>query len=157
MVKVNDIAKETLDILKYFDSNFVSKIPNKFLENLKKIAETSQIIVNIDMNKTLDEQDISEECKDLISLIYYNYVANEKDREEILKSWNENEEKYQNELNEKYNPNDIFNKFHNKAKMQDDVLEKNKQSNLPKVVENHSFIKSIWEKIKGLFNKNNKQ
>ena len=69
MVKVNDIAKETLDILKYFDSNFVSKIPNKFLENLKKVAETSQIIVNIDMNKTLDEQDISEECKDLISLI----------------------------------------------------------------------------------------
>ena len=58
MIKVDDIAKETLDILKYFNSDFVSKIPNKFLENLKMIAETSQIAVNIDRDKKLEEQEI---------------------------------------------------------------------------------------------------
>lgn len=93
MIKVDDVAKETLNILEYFDSNFVSKIPNNFLENLKLIAETSQIVVNIDKQKTLEDQEISEDCKDLISLIYYNYVADEKEKEEILKCWVENEKK----------------------------------------------------------------
>lgn len=155
MIKVDDIAKETLYILNYFDSNFVSKIPNNFLDNLKKIAATSQIIVNIDKYKKLEEQEISEDCKDLISLIYYNYVANENDKEEILKCWNKNEEKYQNELNEKYNANDIFKKIHNKVEKHTGITEKSEQSNLPQIVENHSFIKSIWKKIKGLFNMNN--
>lgn len=153
MTKVDDIAKETLYILKYFDSNFISKIPNNFLENLKKIAETSKIIVNIDSHKTLEEQEISEECKDLISLIYYNYVANEKEKEEILKCWSENEEKYQEELNEKYKVNDIFNEIQNRAKKQTDTPEKIQQSNLPQVVEKHSLLKSIWKKIKEFFNK----
>lgn len=156
MIKVDDIAKETLYILNYFDSNFVSKIPNKFLENLKKIAETSQITVNIDRYKELEEQEISEDCKDLISLIYYNYVTNENDKEEILKCWNKNEEKYQNELNEKYNANDIFKNIHNNVKKYTDITEKNEQSNLPQIVENYSFIKRIWKKIKVLFNMNNK-
>ena len=151
MIKVDDIAKETLYILKYFDSNFVSKIPNKFLENLKNLAKTSQITVNIDRYKKLEEQEVSEDCKDLISLIYYNYVANENDKEEILKCWNKNEERYQNELNEKYNASDIFKNIQN-----NDIIEKEEQSNLPQIVEKHSFIKFIWKKIKGLFNKNNK-
>ena len=46
----------------YFDSNFVSKIPNKFLENLKNLAKTSQITVNIDRYKKLEEQEVSEDC-----------------------------------------------------------------------------------------------
>lgn len=156
MIKVDDIAKETLYILNYFDFSFVSKIPNKFLENLKKMAETSRITVNIDRHKKLEEQEISEDCKDLISLIYYNYVANENDKEEILKCWNKNEEKYQNELNEKYNANDIFKNIHNNVEKHTDIAEKSEQSNLPQIVENHSFIKSIWKKIKLLFNMNNK-
>lgn len=155
MIKVDNIAKETLYILNYFDSNFVSKIPNKFLENLKKIAETSQITVNIDRYKELEEQEISEDCKDLIALIYYNYVANESDKEEILKCWNKNEKKYQKELNEKYNANDIFKNINNKVKTHTDITEKSEHSNLPHILENHSFIKRIWEKIKGLFNMNN--
>lgn len=155
MIKVDDIAKETLYVLNYFDSNFISKIPNKFLENLKDIAEKSQITVKIDRYKKLEEQEISEDCKDLIALIYYNYVANEKDKEEILKYWKKNEKKYQDELNEKYNANDIFKNIHNNAETHTNTTEKSEQSNLPQIVENHSFIKSIWKKIKELFNKNN--
>lgn len=120
------------------------------------MAETSRITVNIDRYKKLEEQEISEDCKDLISLIYYNYVANGNDKEEILKCWNKNEEKYQNELNEKYNANDIFNNIHNNVEKHTDITEKSEQSNLPQIVKNHSFIKSIWKKIKLLFNMNNK-
>lgn len=166
MIQVDDVAKETLDILEYFDSNFVSKIPNKFLENLKRIAETSRIVVNIDNQKNLEEQEISEHCKDFISLIYYNYVADEEDKKEILNCWVENKKKNQNELNEKYNVNDIFNNINNMSKnnkkpdfsenaKQSDPSIENSQSNLPQIIEKHSFIKRIWKKLKRLFNKNN--
>ena len=114
MTKEEDVVKETLYILNYFNSNFVAKIPNNFLEKLKKIAKTSKINVNIDKSKKLEEQKISEDCKDLISLIYYNYVASKEEKKEILDNWIKNEKKYQNELNEKYNANDIFKNINNK-------------------------------------------
>lgn len=150
MKETDDIAKETLNILKYFDSEFLLKIPDKFLENLKQVAKTSKIIVNIDKDKKLNEQNISEECKDLISLIYYTYVANENDKDEILKYWSENEEKYQEELKKEYNVNNIFNNINKNVKEQENLTEKGKESNLPIIVEKHSFIKIIWEKIKKL-------
>lgn len=150
MKETDDIAKETLNILKYFDSEFLLKIPDKFLENLKQVAKTSKIIVNIDKDKKLNEQNISEECKDLISLIYYTYVANENDKYEILKYWSENEEKYQEELKKEYNVNNIFNNINKNVKEQENLTEKGKESNLPIIVEKHSFIKIIWEKIKKL-------
>lgn len=65
----------------------IAKISNNFLEKLKKIAKTSKINVNIDKSKKLEEQKISEDCKDLISLIYYNYVASKEEKKEILDNW----------------------------------------------------------------------
>ena len=53
MTKEEDVVKETLYILNYFNSNFVAKIPNNFLEKLKKIAKTSKINVNIDKSTAL--------------------------------------------------------------------------------------------------------
>lgn len=83
MTKEEDVVKETLYILNYFNSNFVAKIPNNFLEELKKIAKTSKINVNIHKSKKLEEQKISEDCKDLISLIYYNYVASKEEKKKF--------------------------------------------------------------------------
>lgn len=156
MTKENDVVKETLYILNYFDSNFVTKIPNNFLEELKKIAQTSKINVNIDKRKKLEEQEISEDCKDLISLIYYNYVATKEEKKEILDNWVKNEKKYQNELNEKYNANDIFKNINNKKDKTIDNIEKDNNTNLPQIVEKHGFIKNIWKKIINLFNANKK-
>ena len=153
MTKEEDVVKETLYILNYFNSNFVAKIPNNFLEKLKKIAKTSKINVNIDKSKKLEEQKISEDCKDLISLIYYNYVASKEEKKEILDNWIKNEKKYQNQLNEKYNANDIFKNINNKKNKAINNIEKDNSANLPQIVEEHGFIKNIWKKIKKIFSK----
>ena len=108
MIQVQDIAKETVEILKYTDSNFTSKISKKVLDFLQEVSEKSDITVNIDVNKKLSEQDISEQCKDLISLLYYNYCANETEKKEILKIWKENDNLYQRDLEEEYNVEKIF-------------------------------------------------
>lgn len=141
-LEISDVAKETLDILDYFELTFVSKIPDNVLNGLRKIAGESSLIVNIDKNKELKEQEISEECKDLISLIYFNYIATKEEKEEIQKIWNENELLYQKELSEKYN---IDNLFHQKQEKE--------ISNLPTVIQKENWIQKILSFLKNIFNR----
>ena len=89
--EICDVAKETIYVLKYFNPNFVSKIPSKVLNELKELAQQSNIIVNIDISKKLKEQDILEGTKNLISLIYYDYVASEDEKKRIKQTWDQNE------------------------------------------------------------------
>lgn len=145
-LEINNIAKETVEILKYFDSNFVSKIPNNFLNLLRELAEESNIIVKINKDKKLKEQEISEECKNLISLIYYSYIATEEQKIELKKIWNQNEELYQNKIREKYNPDDIF-----KKNNENNIIPET--SNLPAIIEKENFIKKIVNFFKKIFMK----
>lgn len=89
-MEMKDIAKETIEVLKCFDSKSVSKIPYNFLKTLVILAQESTLNVYIDRRLNLHGQDISEGCKDLLSLIYYNYMADDEDKRDILKAWQEN-------------------------------------------------------------------
>lgn len=108
ILEMNDVCKEVFTILAYLDTNLLDKIPNKFLKFISEQAADSNYDFYIDVEKDLDEQNISEESKDLLSLIYYSYIADENQKKEISKTWNENEIKYQEELSKKYNLDNIF-------------------------------------------------
>ena len=95
MIEICDIAKETIEVLKYCDSKIQSQIPQSTMNFLNKMAGESKIEINIDVNKKISEQKISEECKDMLSWIYYNYIANDIEKKETLKIWNENELNFQ--------------------------------------------------------------
>lgn len=105
---MNDTAKEVISVLNYFDYDLIRRIPKKFLDYLKNKAKDSNKKVDIDINKSLLEQNISEESKDLIALIYYNYFSDEAEKMRILKIWSNNEKIYQKSLEEKYNLDNIF-------------------------------------------------
>ena len=117
MQGTEDIAKEVTTVLEYADDNILKKIPEKFLLTLEKVAEKSNKEIEIDMNKELTEQEISEESKDLIALIYYSYIANEEEKIKLLEKWNENEKKYNLELEKKYSINEIFKKNQNNTQL----------------------------------------
>lgn len=85
MVEICDVALETLEVLKYFNTEFTSKISESFLNSLKELAKKSKLEVKIDANKKLINQNISEETKDIISLIYYNYFADDKEKMKLQK------------------------------------------------------------------------
>lgn len=142
-IEICDVAKETLDILSYFDSTFVSKIPVNFLNGLKDLAKKSNLIIKIDKDRTLKEQKISEECKSLIALIYYDYIATKEEKEEIEKIWNENELLYQKKLSVKYDPNNLFKKN-----------DKKEISNLPSVIQKESNFQKIINFLKKIFTRN---
>lgn len=145
MMETCDIAKETIELLKYFDKEFTSKISKSFINLLKKLAEKSRLEIKIDLNKKINEQEISEECKDLIALIYYSCFADSDEKEVLLKIWKENDNVYQHELDEKYDISNIF-KDRNKLKKQNDEVE-----NILSVEVKKSFFKRILEKIKEIF------
>lgn len=105
---ISDISKETLTYLAFFDNEMISKIPSYVIRKLCQEAAESKLNFYINPNKKFKEQNISEKSKDLISLIYYEYIANEEEKKEILHKWNSNEDKYQNMQREKYNYNNLF-------------------------------------------------
>lgn len=88
-----DVYKEALTFIAYFNKELLEKLPQDMFEKLTNLAAKSDAEFYVDVTKTLAEQKISEECKDLISLIYYNCVADEEEKSEILRIWNINDKK----------------------------------------------------------------
>lgn len=110
---ISDISKETLAYLAFFDNDMIEKIPGYVIAKLCEEAADSKLDFYINPNKNFEEQEISEKSKDLISLIYYEYIANESEKKEILHKWNLNEKEYQNLQKEKYNYNNLFSNENN--------------------------------------------
>lgn len=94
-------------LLNYFPKMYVDKIPPK-LFNLINHFSNSKYFIDVDTEKPLEEQNISEETKNMLIVFKYNYWSNEEEKREIIKQLNENEKKYQEELREKYNPDNLF-------------------------------------------------
>ena len=108
-INISDISKETLTFLAFFDNKMVEKIPVRIIAKLCEEAADSKLDFYIDANKSFEEQNISEKSKDLISLIYYDYIADEDEKKEILEQWNLNEKNYRQVQEEKYDYNNLFN------------------------------------------------
>lgn len=86
-----DLAKEMLTILAYCDSKFIDKIPDYIFKKLNDLAADSKKEFYINKNKTLLEQDITEECRDLLGYIYFTYMTNSLEKKEILNTIIEND------------------------------------------------------------------
>jgi len=70
----NDAAKEFIMLLAYCDKSFIDKIPDDILNNLSSLAADSNKDFYIDETKPLMEQNFSNECKDLLSDMYFEYA-----------------------------------------------------------------------------------
>ncbi len=99
-------ATEVLQLLPYFEQSEVGKIPEKFMSFLNSYQD-EKYIRYFDTNKPLKELDMSRSTKILLGLIYRNYWCSDEMRNEYDQMLEENEEKYQKALKEKYS-NDVF-------------------------------------------------
>ena len=98
---------EILDNMSLEDRN---KIPKKvydfFIEKSSK-----DYIKHLNKNIALCKQDIREDTKEILAILLTNYwCKTENEKNDLLKLFRENELKYQQELREKYNPDNIFKK-----------------------------------------------
>ena len=144
-------SAEINEILKYLSVEQVNKIPKKLRLLFEEIAE-EDYIPHINPNKRIIEQDITPKTRDILIIFYRKYWANDERRQEIDKKLIENEKRYQKELREKYNPDNLF-KVENKEKTAE-VFEKVNVSNEVSIVKyKESILKKLINKIKSIFNK----
>lgn len=104
-----EAATEINEILSYLPNEYIQRIPKKlrvFFERVK----SNNYISKIDPYKPLEEQELKPKTKTLLTIIYRNYWCNEEEKNKLDKILIENDRKYEEELREKYNPDDIFKK-----------------------------------------------
>ena len=102
-----EASAEINEIFKYLPKEEVEKIPSKLREFFKEVS-SKDYVTNINPNMPLDKQQIKEKTKDIIALIYRNYWCSEEERKELDQKLIENDRKFEEELREKYNPDNIF-------------------------------------------------
>lgn len=139
-IEISNAANEVLSICEYINPKFVAKIPTDFMIKLKELATNSNNCIKIDINKKLSKQEISETGKDLITLIYYSYLATEEEKQQLQESWNKNDSIYAEYIKQKYDPNNIFKKQENVKNDNKEIIEYKK-----------NFITRILEKLRNKF------
>ena len=125
-------------LLKYFPINYIKKLPTKLLKMIYRNSD-EKYNIDVDLKKDLKNQNISKKTKDMLAVLTYNYWSSETEKKDIIERLNENENNYQEELREKYNPDNIFKNRKTKV----EALE-----NSVAMVE---YKKSIFSKIKNWF------
>lgn len=125
-----------IELLDEYNKN---KIPQKLREYFKK-EKDGEYIKNINPNQPIKEQNLKEETLALIAMLNLQYWCEDENEKQRLKAiYAENERKYQEELREKYNPDNLFK---NKQKIVEEKIEETLM-----VEYKESIIKKILNKI----------
>lgn len=98
---------EVIDIMEHMDKTLVSKIPPQMIALLTKNA-SKKYKVELDYTKSLKEMDLNQKTSAVLTLIFINYLCAPEKKEEYINRLNENEKKYQEELNKKYSYENLF-------------------------------------------------
>ncbi len=139
-------VSEVIDILKHSEIEVTQKIPKKFIEFLTKNSD-HDYIPDIDYSEENWENSIEEDAKVLIALIYRDYIMSEEEKEKVK----EEAEKQEQEIREKYNPDNLFKKnlkIENE-KSQDDTEQEVQKSLL--IIKEEKWYERIINKIKEIF------
>ena len=100
----NDYAKvftEVDEILSYLPEELLSKLPARLKNEIKNNKDT-EYEFKYNEKKELMNQDIYEQTKDFISLIYIMYICNKTEKRELLEACKENERKKEQSRKRKY-------------------------------------------------------
>ena len=145
----NDLYKayaEVDEILALMESKYIEKIPQKMREmfkNERPLDYKPEIKVDI----TLDEQKLQRKTFAILAMLNLNYWCEDEDeKQKLLQAYAENDKKKEEELREKYNPDNIF-----KNKNTTEQTEGNNVALIEYREEN--FIKRVLKKIINFFKK----
>jgi len=135
---------EFLDLLSPERRN---KIPQK-LQQLFKNEKDKNYIKGINPNVPIKDQALKEETLSIIALLNLQYWCdNAAEKERLEKIYADNEKKYQDMLQEKYNPDNLF-----KNKQSQNLVENTEETSLVPIKEKN-FILKLFDKIKNMFKK----
>lgn len=147
---MNDINSEIyVDIsviISMMPTEMKSKISNSFI-NFIENNKSNNYVSNINPKIPLKQQNIRKETKEMLGIIYRDYLCNDEERINLLQEEKRELTKLETEKSELYNPDNIFKKNNLKENNEENSI-KNEVS----IVEyKESIIKRIITKIKKLF------
>ncbi|MGN1299233.1 MAG: hypothetical protein ACI4UE_04555 [Candidatus Scatovivens sp.] len=135
----NKAYTEVLEIIKYLPKEEFEKIPKEKIEFYKQNRD-KEYKFNFDISKPLEEQNFLKETNAIIVTLFRDYFATEIQKEKLQKILLINEQKYQEDLRKKYNPDDIF------KKQEKNYQEQKANTQLVEVKE-ENVIQKIFRKI----------
>lgn len=145
-VKSQKAMAEVLWYLNGIKEEDIDKIPRNVLNFIKENASKGYKCT-FDYNRPLKELNLMDETRGIIGILCYKYWCTTKEQKEMyLKKLDSQEKNYQSEINEKYNPDNLFKSNNQK--------EENVQSNknYTSMIEyKESILKRIFVKIKSLW------
>ena len=106
-VEYSEAIVEVLEILQYSDNNIISKIPKQLIEFWQRNKSTTYK-PNLDHSKSINEMNLKSKTKSIITMIYLNYLCEDAEKKKINLILTDNEKKYQEELKEKYNTDNLL-------------------------------------------------
>ena len=147
---IRNIYSEIYGILEVLGENYKKKLPSKLL---KQISEEKNPQYQPNYNIT-DNINLAKETKGIIALFKINYwCESEIEKQELLKKFKDNEQKYRKIIQEKYDIYNIFEKRKNKKTEENTII----QNSIIQYKENliHKILKKIKDKLFKIFSKPN--
>ena len=149
----NNLSKsytEILLILSYMEQEYIDMIPKKLLELFNK-EKDKNYQPKINPNISLAEQNLQRKTLALLAMLNLNYwCKDEKEKEEMLKIYSENDKKIEAEMRERYNSDNLFKKKE-KEEQNDEIKEESTE-----IIEykEQNIFKKILNKIMKFFKTN---
>jgi len=143
---VNKRLVEVNEVLLQLPKEEYNKIPEEVILNIRNKMD-KDYVWKYDKSKELSDQGLPKDTIAILAYINLEYLLNEEQNKLMNEIYRNNEIKMQKELQEKYNPDNIF-----KNKKEETVEE---NTNLPVEIKEENFFNKLISFIKRLFNKSN--
>lgn len=129
---------EVYEIINLMSYDLRRKIPQKFIELVKE-QRNETYKSKIERGIPLEKQELKEETIGILAFLKLNCFCTEEEKEQFVKLLNENEKKFQKEINEKYNSQDIF----KKSSVIEEEKIKTTKNEIQIINNNETFFKKI--------------
>jgi hypothetical protein len=138
-------------ILAEMDEELTNRVPLEF----RKLIHNEKLegyVPNIDVTVPIEDQELSQQTKDFLALLYLKYwCKDEEEKREIKDTLNRNEANYQKELAEKYNYEKLFEKKENPQKeVAEEIAEPDYEPQNQMVEYKESIVTKIINRLKDI-------
>lgn len=138
---------EVEQIIMLMPKGLQNKIPERFKDLLSTWKDPNYIVA---IEEPFEECNIMEETKIVLAVIYRDFLCSEEEKREIKLKDSEKLKEYEEELRQKYNPDDLFkNKKNDIQKYNNTITE---ETSIVEYKEKN-FLQKLFDKIKNFFKK----
>lgn len=141
---INEISfSQAYDIILHMDKELVKKIPEKFIKFVEQ-NKAEDYKTNIDYSKSINQQELQKGTRVILSIIYRDYLCSSEKKKELMQNDEEELKRIEQELREKYNPDNLFKRRNDNQEVESKELVLN---------DNRKWYKKIWRFIRKILKK----